>query len=775
VKDYKPLLRISEPKAHENLIAYLLRLTEYNDYDKLVWILEFAGLDSNLHNSLSLFFDSGQSLSKLSKLTSIDEAKLRSLQYPLIKTSLGARSCIFFDSQIHRYMLSMRAPKICPSCLGEFGYIPKIWDLAAVTVCERHKCLLVDSCQGCKARIRWSRNKISVCPCDFDWRRTDLQKVEDGDLKVVQQINQLCGISPAHHIEDRVQQLNPLHELDLSSYLTALFFIIGQLKGVNGTTGHRISFSALNSELHDLIIKAVKVFDNWPNGFYKFLEWRQVTWGNLGGKGVSDQFGAFYTLLTKELSSSCFDFMREAFDYYLREIWNGRYLPGRQARKFGPLIGKKYVIESAAGKYLGVESSRLRRLIEYKVLDAVERERNGKKIYFVDRASLQNYKHQYQHSLGMPELVSMLGLSHASVEGLIKQGMLVPFNGPAVTGSGVWRVRQEVVAKLIDDIEKKTTSNRKKCSHKHCRIDDAMRVIARLGVDKVFLVKAMLTGEITPCCLIKSKQGFFGQLRFIKEQISGYISIQMQDKKVGALYLQEAACELGIKKETASFLKEAGIIKVERSGKGIWNGFLISRESIENFKSLYVTAGELAHETGTNVSLAVRLLVEQEILPIAGPSIGNCPQYIFKRSDMEARDIELSELLKEWRIRSITRDKRIKLKSEEVCELLKIDLSKLRRLVENGLLVPFIPRQHSCYIETFNGYSVLRYAQLFKGRDDLVSGPVAARMLSVSIGSLHNNLMRTGRLKPVELQEKYRFNYYKREDVEHLATLRKID
>jgi hypothetical protein len=285
----------------------------------------------------------------------------------------------------------------------------------------------------------------------------------------------------------------------------------------------------------------------------------------------------------------------------------------------------------------------------------------------------------------------------------------------------------------------------------------------------------MLTGEITPCCLVKSKLGFFDRLRFIKKQISDYVSIQMRSKKAGALYLHEAACELGIKKETAYFLKDAGIIKVTMAEKGIWKGFLISRKSIENFKSLYITAGELARKAGTNVNLAVNLLVEQELLPIAGPSIDNCPQYIFKRSDIEARDIELSELLREWRIRSITRDKRIKLKPEEVCELLKIDLSGLRRLVENGLLVPFIPRRHSCNVETFNGYSVLRYMRLFKGRDDLVSGPFAARMLGVSIGSLHNNLMQTGRLKPVELQEKYRFNYFKREDVEGLAQLQKAN
>ena len=53
-----------------------------------------------------------------------------------------------------------------------------------------------------------------------------------------------------------------------------------------------------------------------------------------------------------------------------------------------------------------------------------------------------------------------------------------------------------------------------------------------------------------------------------------------------------------------------------------------------------------------------------------------------------------------------------------------------------------------------------------------VSGPVAAQILGINVGSLHCHLVRTGRLSPVELREEYRFKYFKRADVESLAALK---
>jgi hypothetical protein len=71
----------------------------------------------------------------------------------------------------------------------------------------------------------------------------------------------------------------------------------------------------------------------------------------------------------------------------------------------------------------------------------------------------------------------------------------------------------------------------------------------------------------------------------------------------------------------------------------------------------------------------------------------------------------------------------------------------------------------------FNGYAVVRYLRLMGGRDDLVSGPIAAKMLGVPIGYL-TYFARTGKLIPVTLKEKDRYNYFKRADVERLIRLR---
>lgn len=57
------------------------------------------------------------------------------------------------------------------------------------------------------------------------------------------------------------------------------------------------------------------------------------------------------------------------------------------------------------------------------------------------------------------------------------------------------------------------------------------------------------------------------------------------------------------------------------------------------------------------------------------------------------------------------------------------------------------------------------------GRVDIVSGPIAAKMLGVRNASLPY-FVSTRKLIPVTLEEKDRFKYFMREDVERLIRLR---
>lgn len=92
------LLVVSEPLPEENIIAFLLRLTELNDYDKLAWILSLVESTVGLYSSMPLFFSRGQDLSRLVKLTGLSEASCVRCSIHRLRRPGGPQDTNFSDT-----------------------------------------------------------------------------------------------------------------------------------------------------------------------------------------------------------------------------------------------------------------------------------------------------------------------------------------------------------------------------------------------------------------------------------------------------------------------------------------------------------------------------------------------------------------------------------------------------------------------------------------------------------------------------------------------------
>jgi hypothetical protein len=224
---HRTLLRLTKPLAEENLLAYLLRLTERNDYDRLTWILELGGLQTNIYSNIPYFFDRNQDLSALAVVTETDPTNLRQLQYRAVKMR-GVTRYLCFGSALPVWMLSLRYPRMCPDCLREFGFISRIWDLTGYTACVIHRCLLLELCPGCNRRLTWGRNYVSACRCKFDFRRAQTPRTTESELQLCRQIYRLAGFRfhegrPADG--SCSEEKNPLLDLDLAQLLKVIFLL----------------------------------------------------------------------------------------------------------------------------------------------------------------------------------------------------------------------------------------------------------------------------------------------------------------------------------------------------------------------------------------------------------------------------------------------------------------------------------------------------------------------------------------------------------------------
>src|SRR6185369_3103355 len=121
--------------------------------------------------------------------TGVKEDKLTTLLYhPTVPTKTNFCDYSVFGALVPRYFIRPLRPKVCPNCLQDSAYVRKIWDLAIITVCPVHRCLLLDVCPNCEKSIPWVRARISCCRCDFDLRKCKTASVAEEDLAVARQI-----------------------------------------------------------------------------------------------------------------------------------------------------------------------------------------------------------------------------------------------------------------------------------------------------------------------------------------------------------------------------------------------------------------------------------------------------------------------------------------------------------------------------------------------------------------------------------------------------------
>jgi hypothetical protein len=175
-------------------------------------------------------------------------------------------------------------------------------------------------------RISWTRFKINYCRCDFDWRDCEIRTVNDSELRVSQQIYLRCKLQPANGLVRREVKDNPLYNINLKNFLSALFFIASQYVGGVDTKGKHLAPSIRNAELHVLLCKAWVVFETWANSYFDFLNWRRTQVADSPSvRGLRRDFAAYKSALYKQLAVPELNFMRTAFEEYLVAHWDGGY------------------------------------------------------------------------------------------------------------------------------------------------------------------------------------------------------------------------------------------------------------------------------------------------------------------------------------------------------------------------------------------------------------------------------------------------------------------
>jgi hypothetical protein len=441
-------------------MGYVLRLTEENGYETPSWILKMAGLEyRQLHHSCAFLFKRSAGLKTLAQVAGVGGAELEQLTYP---RDINSSLCRFFDQPVMQYAIRPAHPKVCPACLSESPYCRRVWELSLVTACPLHGRLLIDECPKCGRRLSWIRERVSICPCKFDWREALAVPVGESQLSLTRQVHRLCGLLAGDERRLRSDERNPLSVLGLQDLLSAVVFIAGQYEGVTGVTGKHLMTAGKtarkNSSLHPVLVRAYSTFQDWPNNYSEFLDWRRTQDGNITPKdrelrtGIRKEFGKFYTGLNRYLPGNQFDFLRGAFAEYLGSRWDGGHVSnlnrGRRTSRDKNSIGR-YVSRNEARRLLETDHAWVDRFIEAGRLKAMVRDAGKKRLCLIDLNSLKELKRELDQLLSTEEACHRLGMGRDRLMTLVRSGRLLPERGPSVDGFAEWKFTRASVDELL--------------------------------------------------------------------------------------------------------------------------------------------------------------------------------------------------------------------------------------------------------------------------------------------------------------------------------------
>lgn len=777
----KSLIIKKAPMGDESFIGYVLRLAELNSYDTPSWIVQLAGIGNFLRIGLSYNLNTESGLSRLAQLAGTDVSALTRLLYlPIGLKRKQVQFYLVFNAAIFPYVIRRRTPKICPGCLQDSSYTRKVWDLAPVTACPIHKCLLMDACPNCQSRIGWIRPGVSICRCGVDWREHHASIIEDSEVAVAHQIYNLCGLEAGLPPVKNSDLTSPIYRLDLKDYISALFFVASQYAGTMDTRGKYFVVKRRNSELHEFLCKAQSVFHDWPNNYYSFLDWYRFQQSGREPEQVrswSRTYNKYKSSLFVQLAQPQFEFLRIEFRKYITIRRHEQLLAVLSVNKDIALskednINNLFISINETKKALELSWKSVKELITAGKLRAFIQPNKNNSTYLLERASVDKFKEELNGAFYLAEAAKALGVTVVRVRVLVKTNMLQPVRGRTIDRTRYWKISRHSVEGLLDALNGKAIKAKASQSDKFLTFEEAVAQLGRLGIGIDILITAIINDEIRPVIRKSNAKFDLSLLTFSTKEFSNFIRDERRLRIGDVLTVSETSSYLRLKARHIEVFIKQGLLQAEIKPQMANLGRVITRECLEQFQATYALGSKLASELQTNSFNLTEILASRGVYPIINKRSRRRSTPLFRKADLE--EVDLRVLLAEQRANQQKKYYSEPLNVDRAAEFLQIDPTAVIDLVERGILK--VHRQLASIKRAgddlfFSLYSIKRLAGRTNHFAGLVSASVAATMLGRSISNLNQYYVQTGRLTIVPIKH-VRVNLFKKSDIEALIESR---
>lgn len=424
-----PLLNRVEPYDNESLGSIVERLKIANYYESS-WFNGVIGTSGRDNPSIHF---RNRKLERLSDLSLIPVDSLYGMTIHSLGMSIFPNTWLKFEDEygfVRRECCRAHITnddKFCPLCVVEECRHLLPWHFSLVSACSKHNVLLVDKCSVCGGKLKVSEIISGQHECGSNLLQEIPQSISDNaeNVEAVRFVSYLVGLIPEYIGPD--QRENPIFELPpplLYSLVTTLNKALIKFEAPISpiiTPGEIINVNSAEN-INRVTVISMKLLSDWPKNFYDFIREYRKWQADNDHMGLSTEFG----YLRRMLASLNIGYLNDAFSEYILEEWPG--LLDSRVKEFrdNPKIldFKKYYSAQETAKKLRLSIKQVNWLINSGELVAKQIFSENHYYYLVDRLGVDKLESTRAEYFSIHEVADRLHISVFDVSELIKSGYL---------------------------------------------------------------------------------------------------------------------------------------------------------------------------------------------------------------------------------------------------------------------------------------------------------------------------------------------------------------
>lgn len=515
-----------------------------------------------------------------------------------------------------------RAIRCCPSCLAEGAFWRASWHLSLYTCCARHKLELIDRCPSCNETL--THPAMSTLACDH----CHSSLIE---MHAVQSSAQTGALMVALELETRLLKHRKRRQTIGSQLSLVEFHEVALRLGIRGCPTSRTkpmkpaNLGALRVA-RPIAEQAGQALRNWPHGFIRLLD--SIRFGRNSEQTwrIARAMGPIYHDIYKGLPAPQFDFIRAAFEAYLRDHWQAPVALRNRNLSHELIENHRWVSREEATHALGIDSTLIDYLVDYgQIASRKHRYPSGRQGLVVDTDIQKPLLGRLQKAITLEEGARRLGIGKTQARQLVREGLLMTFGGTPQAGARWW----------VDPASFEKFDNTPLVSNSPqigvMPVTHFARHLAMTEKQFAAFARAIVAGDLRAFSPGETPAPF-GTWMLGEQDVR--IWLKHTQPEGSGTSVPEAAKELGLKEEVAYALTRLGFLHTDTVLRGRRKTQTVSADSLRRFRREYVLAAELAHLLNADSRAVAKRLISAGIKPLAGPGIvgAECRQYVWKRA-----------------------------------------------------------------------------------------------------------------------------------------------